>query len=127
VAKKRERNYQEEYRARIQRGIARGYSRQQARGRHPGEGVRMPDGRIHTRISVREKEQKFLRADSLEDLHRVNAGLRGRDKDKWEKFVQRMGWTLFESSKGHSYTQNDVPSEILEAMSHSERRYFFGY
>lgn len=107
--------------------MARGLTRQQARGRHPGEGVKMPDGRIHTRISSNEITRGFLRADTIEDLHRVNVGLRGRNREKWLEFVRRMGWPVYQSSRGYYYTQNDVPSDIIENMEHPERRYFFGY
>lgn len=107
--------------------MGRGLSRQQARGRHPAEGVLMPDGRKHIRISAREIDQGFLRADTVEDLHRVNVGLRSRDKEKWLAFCRKMGWPVYKSERGNYYTQNDVPSDIIENMEHPERRYFFGY
>jgi hypothetical protein len=121
------RNYAQEYERRIAHGLALGRSRQTARGRHPAEGATMPDGRRHIPISSEELNKKQLRADTVEDLHRVNVGLRGTNADKWETFVRGRGWALNTSKNGYFYTQNDIPSEIIERMSNGERRYFFGY
>lgn len=124
----RKRDYKAEYRRRINLNVyERGLTVQQARGRHADEGVRMPDGRKHVRISVQEVTRGFLRADTVEDLHRVNVGLRGPDAAKWRAFALRMGWQVYASKKGFLYTQNDVPSELIARMEYSERRYFFGY
>ena len=124
---RRKRDYQAEYKARIAKALREGRDIQTGRGRHPAEGVLMPDGRRHVKISSEELNKKQLRADSLEDLHRVNVGLRSADSAKWEEFVRRRGWVLNTSKAGQFYTQNDVPSSIIEKMSHGERRYFFGY
>ncbi len=87
----------------------------------------MPDGRRHTPISAEEIKKKQVRADTLEDLHRVNVGLRSTNAEKWEVFARGRGWALNTSKNGFFYTQNDIPSVIIERMSNGERRYFFGY
>lgn len=124
----RQRDYRAEYRRRIELGRQRGYSRQTARGLHARtEGGKLPDGSRAAVISVREVQSGRLRTSTLETLHRVNAGLRSFDPYPWLQACRRRGWAVVESRRGGFHTQDDVPSSIIEAMTHRDRQYFYGY
>lgn len=127
----RQRDYRAEYVRRLERGRELGVSRQVARGRHPEEGGRLPDGSKATIISLSEIRQMRLRVATLETMHRMNAGLRGPNADTWRRAALKRGWAVFEGSSGRGtgapYTIDDVPAEIIQRMRFKERQYFFGY
>lgn len=122
----RPRDYAAEYTHRLALGRQHGVSRQVARGHHPKEGGRLPDGFKASVISLREIKSGRLRAGTLETMHRMNLGLRDGDP-AWLKAAQVRGWPVVESKRGGFHTQDDVPSEIIAGLTHRERQHFYGY
>jgi hypothetical protein len=123
-----QRDYAREYRQRLEAGQRRGVPRQIARGRHPEEGGRLPDGSRASIISLTEIRSGRLRAATLETMHRMNRGLRGPDAERWRRAALRRGWAVFANARGSGYhTIDDVPREILDGLRNRDRQYFFGY
>lgn len=87
----------------------------------------MPNGERFTPVSIGEETRGFLRPETVNNIHDINAGLNGPDAEKWEAWARQQGWEITESKNGRKFTQDGIPLNIVEGMEHEERDHFFGY